>query len=196
MRCLLLVLLLCATARAETRLDLHVAGGLEGGTIQHVPRPDALVEIGLGAAYMLPGKNWGFGVAVENVERLSIRTEPLHELKIDALVRFKAKTRPFRWGIGAGVRYMTFEGGERHPSSTVRGLDWIRIVGAGTIASWASGGSRVGIDFFFSWTMGCYSGDIVTAPSGDMAPPTLTVRCAQAMTSSYVVGLQTSLTWR
>ncbi|MBA3391430.1 MAG: hypothetical protein H0T89_02245 [Deltaproteobacteria bacterium] len=94
---------------------------------------------------------------------------------------------------------MTFAAHERRPASQLRGLDLIRLGFDSELASWAvgqrAGGPRIGAAVAFAWSFGCYRGDILETPLGDMAPPSRHVGCGETLTTTYIVGLHTSIAW-
>ncbi|MBA3819367.1 MAG: hypothetical protein H0X17_10780 [Deltaproteobacteria bacterium] len=195
------VVLLAAVslAEAEVRLDLHVVGGIEGGVITGEPRPDAVAEAGLAAGMLLPGRNWGLGVALDAVGRHTERFGASEELKLDVLVRFASRDRRFHWALGAGVRELAIAR-ERGPASRLGGVDLFRLMFDVQLARSAPargfGGAVVSLDLHAGWTFGCYAGELVLPPVGDMVPPRRTIDCVDTITTAYVAGLQTSVRWQ
>ena len=180
---MLLLLLLVSTARAETRLSPHAAGGFEAGFVQGKPAPGPLGEVGVGLDRL--GPRWGFGLVVERVARAENTVEIATEYKLDALVRMRNPKNGFVGGIGAGLRRITVPGEDRRPGSTIWGIDLVRMnielpvvrIGRGTI------------DFYFAWTLGFYKGSVYADRVGDMAFPT---RDYTTLSNTYVLGLQTT----
>lgn len=189
----LAVMFAARAAVAETRLAANVGGGLEGGLITGAARPDAVAEVGVSADWLLPGREWGFGVAVERVSRLTTRFEIAQELELDAMFRFKRKK--FRVGVGAGMRTMTIEPTETWQRATVRGIDLIRFGWDTEATGWDVGGSRVGIHLYCTWTFGGYFGEVRGTRFGDMATPVKSISFGESLTTTYVLGLLTSVSW-
>ena len=200
MKRLLLALLLAAPtiAHADLRADVHVGGGLEGGPVSGVARPDGVAAAGLGIDGLLPGRDWGFGVNIDAVGRLTSRFDPQEEATFDALWRYATPDRRFRTGVGGGLRVLSFAPEPRRPAETVLGMDLVRIDLGLQLARWevTEVGASVGVDFYFAWTFGCYSGTRHDAAVGDMRPVAHELRCGDTITTTYVAGLQTSMSWR
>lgn len=194
MRFALAVLFVTSTAHAELRAEVHVGGGLEGGMITGKPRPDGVAEAGLLVEGLLPGRDWGFGASAEAIGRLA-DTGAREESKFDITMRFARPDRRFRFGVGVGVRAMLLD--HDGASEIVNGYDFIHLDGTIAIASWSvTPAVNVGVDFYYAWTMGCYS-DTVSVPSvGDMLPPQKHVRCGDTITTTYTGGFATSVRWR
>lgn len=189
---LLLVVALTSPAAADLRWGVHMGGGLEGGLITGEPRPDGVAEAGMTVSTLLPDRNWGFGLGIESVGRLTSRYDAAEEIKLDLTVRWATANRRVRGGVGAGLRAMTFD--DQGP--TVMGIDLTRFDTEVEMAHWTVGNALMSVDFYFSWTFGCYHDDYELMPVGDMKPATREVRCGDTITTTYVGGLQTSVTWR
>lgn len=177
-------------ARADVRWDVHTGVGFEGGTITGALRPDAVAQAGTAIDVMLPGRDHGMGLDVERVVRLTPQFE--EELTCHLTWRFKRGTS--RFGVGFGFRRLTFEAMEDWAAGSVFGTDLIRIDGNVPIASWAIGrGSTISVDLYAAWTFGIYSGKRRMSGDSDVVP---TERIYEALTTTYVGGVQTSVTWR
>ncbi len=186
---------LAPTATAEVLGGVHIGGGVEGGTISRLPRPDGIVEAGLIVEYMLPKRAWGFAAIVEHVARQTQGYDQKAEIKADLLVRFATANRTFRFGVGAGLRWITQDLDEVQRSE-LRGLDIFRIDGSRTIVGWqpnAPGVPKLLLEAYGSWTLGCY--DRNARIDGDVMP-TRAISCGDTLTSAYVVGIRTTVTWR
>jgi hypothetical protein len=134
-------------------------------------------------------------VVLDSVGRLTHRFDTAEELKLDAMLRFRV--RRHTGGFGGGVRVMTIEGGDGRPGSTLYGLDLMRLAWNTNLARWEGGGRRIGIDCYAAWTFGFYSGELDTMPFSDVpaSQRTRSIGMAESLTSTYVFGLTTSVTW-
>jgi hypothetical protein len=181
------LLLLPSLAFAEARLDVHVGGGAEAGTMMKDDHPVLASEVGVSAHVIPKGKTWGLGFMLERVERQEVGIDITEELKLDVMLRVVAK-KDFRFGVGMGIRELGVPGDARTPPSTVWGLDLMRMCTELQLAKLG----RVGIDAYFSWTLGLYKGEVFNARYGDMP---YTKRDYFSVTNTYIVGISTSVSW-
>lgn len=192
----LLLTLGTSTVHADVRWDVHAGAGMEGGLISGALRPDGVAQAGTAAEVLLPVRDWGFGVNLEAVARLTSRFDAAAETTLDLMWRYARPDRAFGFGVGAGVRQLTFAPDKGGTAESVYGVDLVRLDLHGRIASWSTGTTSLGLDLYFAWTFGCYSGTRNAAPSGDMLPPPRDVSCVGTITSTYVGGVETSVVWK
>jgi hypothetical protein len=177
-------------APADVHWDVHTGVGFEGGTITGELRPDAIAQTGTAIDVMLPGRDHGMGLDVERVLRLT----PQFQEEVTCHLTWRWKRDTSHFGVGFGFRRLTFEAMDDRPAESVFGADLIRFDGNGPIASWAIGrGTTISVDLYAAWTLGIYSGMRHMTPDGDVEP---TGRIYEALTTTYVGGVQTSVTWR
>lgn len=177
-----LLLLIPGLAAADLRVEGHVTGGMEGGTVQGTAMPSRVAEYGAGVTWF--AKQNGVGIVLERVARTEADLPIDSEHKLDAFVALRAKDR-FVFGIGAGVRRIAVDGDPDRKGSTMWGADLLRF-------RWSARLVRLGpvnLDAVLSWTFGMYKGEVYGTRRGDMAYP---VRDYWSVSSSYVVGLGTS----
>lgn len=186
MRIALLVLLLTSMAFADGRLAINTAGGLEGGTITGKPRPDAVLEVG-GLVEWYPSGNVGLGATTTVVKRLT-DTGRYEELRFDPTLRYARPDRKYRFGVGIGLRRQT----DAESGAVIRGYDFLYLDGAIRMV----GTEHFSLDFFYAWAFGCYSDTITLPAMGDVLAPKREVRCTDAMSTTYTVGIATSMSWR
>ncbi|MBL0219851.1 MAG: hypothetical protein IPQ07_39050 [Myxococcales bacterium] len=188
------ILLVSSPAHADITWAVHIGGGLEAGFVTNAVRPDGVAEAGTLVEYISSDGNAGIGATVEAVGRLTSRFEDAEEVKADAMFRWARDDRRFRFGVGAGVRVITPADG----TASIHGYDLTRIDLSGQLASWemSEHAPRMAIDGYFSWTFGCYSDAYTIAPVGDTRPMQRTIGCSESITSTYVLGLRTSVTWQ
>lgn len=180
-----------SSARAEILLGVHVGGGLEGGVgTTDAVRPDAVAEAGLMVEYLPARRSIGIAATVEAVGRLTPHYEGAEEIKLDVMARWSRADRRFRGGLGIGVRTMTLESG-----ASVRGYDLVRMDTTMVLARWelAPGAPEIRIEGYLGWTFGLYHDSYADPRSGDMEPVRHDVT---AMTTTYVVGLRSTVSWR
>ncbi len=188
-------------AGADVRTAIHVGAGLEGGGITAM-RPDGVVEAGL-AVDWYPGSRFGVGFAAEVVKRQTSEVMALadnaetrfgRERKFDVMARMRGRDGRFRGGVGAGVRVLDYqlEGTE----TVVSGIDMFRWDLEMVLARWSPGGlpRAISVDGWFSWTYGCYRG-VVESRDGDVVGMKRELRCTDQLTTTYVVGVATSVMW-
>ncbi|CAN5900542.1 hypothetical protein BH11MYX3_BH11MYX3_11280 [soil metagenome] len=186
------ILTLTAPAHADILWAVYAGGGLEGGTITPAVRPDAVIEGGQ-LVELLHG-NVGVAVSVEVVKRLTSRFDDAEELKADAMFRWASDDRRLRIGVGAGLRQVSpTDGGQ-----AIHGVDLLRLDLSAQLLHAEQGDVAPGaaIDAYVSWTFGCYSDDYKLASVGDQAPVMRSIGCAESVTTTYVLGLRTSISWR
>lgn len=185
------ILTLTVPARADILWAVYAGGGLEGGTVTPAVRPDAVMEGGQ-LVELLHG-NMGVAVAVEVVKRLTSRFDDAEEMKADAMFRWATDNRRVRVGVGAGLRLVTPKDG----SESIHGYDLIRLDVSGQLVRSDQDGytPSAAIDAYVSWTFGCYRDDYQLASEGDAAPVMRSIGCAESVTTTYVVGLRTSISW-
>lgn len=184
-----------AVASAEAFWGVHVGGGIEGGTITKLARPDGIVEAGIIAEYLLPKRAWGVAATVEQVARQTTGYHQKQEIKADLLVRFATANHKFRFGFGAGLRWASQDVDQIQPR-TLRGLDILRFDMSHTIVAWhpaVSAAPTLALDGYFSWTIGCYGRDARTDGDVMLTPA---VGCRDTITNAYVVGIRTTAAWR
>jgi hypothetical protein len=196
-RCLILfgVLAVASPAQADLSWGIHVGGGLEGGTVTQAARPDGLIEAGTIVEVLDGAGNFGVAVSVDAINRLTSRFDDDHEeVKADAMLRWARDDRRFRFGVGAGIRFVTPQGA----IESIRGLDLMRLDMEVRIASWqpVTSAPRMSLDGYFSWTFGCYSDTYKVAAVGDERPMTRALSCSETITSASVLGVRTSVSWR
>lgn len=134
--------------------------------------PTAVAETGVTVELLLPGHDYGVGLAFEHVARPD--TGPAYdERKLDVMLRLAHPSRSFRIGLGAGARSIRSEV-ERQST----GIDWFRMEVSGVFAQTRVAGARLGIDGYFAWTIGCY-----TENAG----------CHDTLTTVYTLGLQLAI---
>jgi len=181
----LLVPVLCAVAHADARLDAHLGGGLEGGTITRKARPDAVAEVGLAAEWIVPKHSVGIGAALETIARPGHDLAQYEEAKLDLMLRIRGP-KDSQFGVGAGMRMLAPEPVDGEAQPTMWGIDFIRLDSATPLAR----SGHLGVDAYFAWTMGCY----VTRSDVVMERPQMLrgVTCGDTMTSTYVVGARVS----
>lgn len=179
----LLVLLVPITAAAESRIGIHAGGGLEALMLRSAP-PAGVVEAGLTAELLWPGKQWGLGAGFERIGRSEDGLAD--EWKLDAGIGFTDATRRYHALVGVGVRTLTLPGDARRQPATIRGVDLIRLDNRLEIVRRGA----VSLDFYLGWTVGLYQGR-QSERVGDMAPAS---RPFLAVTSVCILGLQTSFT--
>ncbi|HSD90637.1 MAG TPA: hypothetical protein VLB44_24100 [Kofleriaceae bacterium] len=183
MRALLLVSCLCAVAHADARLDAHLGGGLEGGTITRKPRPDAVAEVGLAGEWILPGRRVGVGAALETIARPGHDLAQYEEGKLDMMLRVRGD-HDSHFGIGAGLRTLTPEPVDGQAQPSMWGVDFIHLDASLPLAR----RGHMGVAAYFAWTMGCYLG---RGEQMTERPQMLReVTCGDTMTTTYVVGAQ------
>jgi hypothetical protein len=164
---------------------------MEGGMITGEPRPDGVAEAGMTVSAQVPGRSWGFGASVEAVGRLTSRFDAAEEVKLDVTWRWSAANGRARGGLGGGARVLTLDTGQ-----TIRGIDLTRLDLEVEAARWTVAATRVSVDFYVSWTFGCYHDDYQVMPAGDAKAETRAIRCGDTITTTYVAGFQTSVSWR
>ncbi len=140
--------------------------------------------------YLPQGRRLGIAATVEVVGRLTPAYEAAEEIKLDVMARRSSADRRFRFGGGMGVRAMTFENGGR-----VRGYDLIRLDSTMVLARWelAPGVPEIQIEGYVGWTFGLYHDSYADPRVGDMEPLRHDV---EAMTTTYVAGLRSTVSWR
>ena len=183
-----------SSASAEVNWGVHIGGGIEGGTISNEPRPDGIVEAGTIVEFLLPKRNWGFAAIVEQVARQTDGYDQREEIKADLLVRFASSNHTYRFGVGAGLRWITQDLDQLRPSS-LPGVDIFRIEGSRTLVGWqpAALAPVLALEAYGSWTIGCYDRNTQTA-ANEMQ--TRAIGCGDTITSAYVFGIRTSASWR
>lgn len=187
----LAVLMVAASAAAEVLLGVHAGGGLEGGVgTTDAVRPDAVAEAGLIVEYLPEDRGLGIAATLEAVGRLTPVYEDAEELKVDVMARWTRRDGRARIGAGLGVRSMALENGGR-----VRGYDLVRVDTTMVLARWelAPGALQIQIEGYLGWTFGVYDDSYADARVGDMEPSRHAVT---AMTTTYVVGLRSTVSWR
>ena len=172
---------------------VHLGGGLEGGLITREPRPDAVAEAGMSVELLLPGRSWGVGFTAEAVERLT-DIGASEEMKLDVSWRLATKDRRLRFGLGGGIRRLTYE----DMAETVRGYDLVRLDMSATFARWdvAAVGATAALDFHVAWTFGCYRDTLRGEPVGDQPAPMREIACLDTITTTTIIGFGTSIRWR
>lgn len=183
-----------SSARAEVNWGVHIGGGIEGGTISNVVRPDGIVEAGTIVEYLLPKRNWGFAAIVEQVARQTDGYDQREEIKADLLLRFASSNHKFRLGVGAGIRWITQDLDQLRPS-TLPGVDIFRIDGSRTLVDWqpTAVAPILALEAYGSWTIGCYDRD---AQPSDNEMQTRAIGCGDTLTTAYVLGIRTTASWR
>jgi hypothetical protein len=186
------ILTVTAPAHADILWAVYAGGGLEGGTITPAVRPDAVMEGGQ-LVELLHG-NVGVAASVEVVKRLTSRFDDAEELKADAMFRWASDNRRLRIGVGAGLRRVTPKDG----GDAIHGVDLVRLDVSGRLvhSEQADDQPGAGIDAYASWTFGCYRDDYKPASVNDQEPAMRSIGCAESVTTTYVVGLRTSISWR
>ncbi|MBA3459474.1 MAG: hypothetical protein H0T46_05910 [Deltaproteobacteria bacterium] len=187
---------LSGSAHADLNWSVHVGGGMEGGggaRIVKAVRPDGVMEAGMIVEYINTNGNAGIGASVEAVGRLTPRFEDAEEIKADGMFRWAGDDRRFRFGVGAGIRLLTPRDGK-----AIQGYDLIRLDMSGVLASWkmAPAMPQMSFEGYVSWTFGCYSDSYDGERIGDMKPARHDIGCVDSITSTYVVGLRTTVSWR
>lgn len=185
MRVLVMLCLLAATARAEVVWGVQLGGGLEGGMITGAPRPDGVAEAGM-ILELLSGTT-GVGVTVDDIGRMTKRFDDSDEIKVDLMIRWGTPDGRLRLGVGGGLRAI-----EQPGVATIHGYDALRLDVSGRLGRW----KQTRLDGYFSWTVGCYSDSYATPGEGDAAPAMHEVGCLDSFSTTYVIGLRTSLTSR
>ena len=193
---IVILAVLAGSASADIHWGVHVGGGMEGGggaRVVKALRPDGVMEAGMIVDYINGSGNAGIGAIVEVVGRLTPRFEDAEEMKADAMFRWARDDRRFRFGIGAGIRLLTPAEG-----TAIHGYDLIRLDASGVLARWQIHPDAPELSFegYVSWTFGCYSDSYDGERIGDMKPVRHDVTCVDSITSTYVVGLRTTVSWR
>lgn len=187
------LVLTTANAAADVSLGVHLGGGMEGGMITGALRPDAVAETGVLVEYLPAGRRIGIAAIVEAVGRLTRPVDVTRELKADVLVRWALDDLGAHMGIGMGVRTITLPDG-----ATLRGYDLLRMEGNHRFATWAPANARarMALDGYLSWTFGCYVGSYTTPVAGDNPPKVHALGCLGGLTTTYVLGVRTTVVWR
>jgi hypothetical protein len=180
-----LISLFCGVAHADARVDAHLGGGLEGGTITRKARPDAVAEVGLAGEWIVPGHSVGIGAALETIARPGHDLAEYEEAKLDLLLRIEG-AHSTRFGVGAGLRMLTPEPIDGEAQPAMWGVDFIHLDSATPLAR--TGG--LGIEGYFAWTMGCYLGR--SAQMTERPQMLREVSCGDTLTTTYVVGARLS----
>lgn len=180
----ILVLACPFAASADVRVGVHAAGGLEGILLRD-PHPEAVVEAGLTAECRWPGKRWGLAAGFERIGRGY--DDLSNEWKLDAGFGVSNTARTSHLLVGVGIRTVTLAGDERRLPATIHGFDLLRLAGQIQIARRGA----ISLDFYLGWTFGVYKGRQYDEQLGDMVQ---TSRQVTALTTTYVLGLQTSFT--
>lgn len=183
-----------SNASAEVNWGVHIGGGIEGGTISNEPRPDGIVEAGMIFEYVVPKRDWGFAAIVEQLARQTDGYSQREEIKADLLVRFASSNHKFRFGVGAGIRWITQDLTQLRPSN-LPGVDIFRIDGSRTMVGWQPSAIAplLSLAAYGSWTIGCYDR---AAQIDDNQMQTRAIGCGDTLTSAYVFGIRTTATWR
>jgi hypothetical protein len=180
-------------ARADIAWGVGLGGGLEGGMITGALRPDGVAEAGMMVEYIPTGGIAGIGASIEAIGRLTSRFDDAEEVKSDVMFRWARGDRKVRFGVGAGLRWITPKAGD-----SIHGFDLFRLDMSGELGSWQPVRSlaRLSIDAYFSWTFGCYSDSYRGPAQGDMLPAKQSIDCLGSITTTYVGGLRTTMRWR
>jgi hypothetical protein len=186
------LLLLPALARADARLEVHVGGGLEAGTVSNTAHPTAVGEVGLAGELLLPGRDWGFGLSFDTLARPDHDLTTYEEDKLDLMFRYAPRGRRFRVGFGAGVRWLMPDAVDGVRPPTVRGVDFARIDIGVRLGQVRVRDTVASIDGYFSWTFGCYLWSGSPKPM-EIPMPVSTPSYTNAVSSSYTLGLQVAL---
>jgi hypothetical protein len=130
------------------------------------------------------------------VGRMTSSIDRSEEAKVDVTWRWATRDRRAHGGVGAGLRVLTIGAPEEH-AQTVMGIDMIRLDADFRIAQWTPARApAIGLDVYWAWTFGCYSDSYEQKAVGDMAPVRRELQCTDTITTTTVVGLRTSVSWR